>query len=178
MAAPWPEADSALHFPEAVESMDCLMEITREVRNIRSTYNISPGARVPLVVKTTNDHHDAILAAGREYLVSLARLSDFEFGTTLSKPELAATAIIQGLEVHVPLAGVIDLNAERLRLQKELSKTEAALERITKKLGNEEFVRKAPADVVTRERASLTDLADQHAKLKASLAHIERHWKG
>jgi valyl-tRNA synthetase len=178
MAAPWPQADPALDFPQAVESMDCLMEITREVRNIRSAYNISPGARVPLVVKTTNDHHDAILAAGREYLVSLARLSGFEFGTTLSKPELAATVIIQGLEVHVPLADVIDLDAERLRLQKELSKTEAALARIAKKLDNAEFVRKAPAEVVIRERASLTDLEDQHTKLKASLAHIERHLKG
>ena len=75
----------------------------------------------------------------------------------------------------MPLAEVIDLGAERQRLQKELAKTEAALERIAKKLGNEEFVGKAPAEVVSQQRATQAELADQHAKLKATLAHIEEH---
>jgi valyl-tRNA synthetase len=170
-------ADPAHDFPQAVESMDCLMEITREVRNIRSAYNISPAQRVPLAVKTSDAHQDAMLAAGRDYLVSLARLAHFEFGQKTSKPELAATVVIQGIEVHVPLADVVDLDAESQRLQKELSKTEAALTRIVKKLGNEDFVRKAPAEVVSRERAAQTELTDHRAKLKASLAHIERYLK-
>ncbi len=177
MVAPWPSADSALDFPQAVESMDCLMEITREVRNIRSTYDISPGARVPLVVKTANEHDDAILAAGREYLVSLARLSRFEFGGAVAKPEFAAAAIVRGFEVYVPLADVIDLDAERRRLQKELAKAEAALARIGTKLENADFIRKAPAEVVSRERAAQADLAVQRAKLAASLEHIETHLK-
>ncbi|HEX7549076.1 MAG TPA: valine--tRNA ligase [Candidatus Methylomirabilis sp.] len=177
MVAPWPVADPAHDYPQAVESMDCLMEITREVRNIRSAYNISPAQRVPLVVKTSDGHQDAMLAAGRDYLVSLARLAHFEFGQETSKPELAATVVIQGLEVHVPLADVVDLDAESQRLQKELSKTEAALTRIVKKLGNEDFVRKAPAEVVSRERAAQTELADHRAKLKASLAHVEGYLK-
>jgi valyl-tRNA synthetase len=177
MVAPWPVADPAHDYPQAVESMDCLMEITREVRNIRSAYNISPAQRVPLVVKTSDGHQDAMLAAGRDYLVSLARLAHFEFGQETSKPELAATVVIQGLEVHVSLADVVDLDAEASRLQKELSKAEAALTRIIKKLGNEEFVRKAPAEVVSRERAAQTELADHRAKLKASLAHVEGYLK-
>ena len=174
MVAPWPAADPAHDFPQAVESMDCLMEITREVRNIRSAYNISPAQRVPLAVKTSDAHQDAMLAAGRDYLVSLARLA---FGQETSKPELAATVVIQGLEVHVSLADVVDLDAESSRLQKELSKADAALTRIVKKLGNEDFVRKAPAEVVSRERAAQTELTDHRAKLKASLAHIERYLK-
>jgi valyl-tRNA synthetase len=85
--------------------------------------------------------------------------------------------VVRGFEVHVPLADVIDLGAERQRLGKELAKTSAALERIARKLGNAEFLGKAPAEVVNRERATQADLTDQHAKLTASLAHIEAHVK-
>jgi valyl-tRNA synthetase len=77
--------------------------------------------------------------------------------------------------VYVPLAEVIDLGAERQRLQKELAKTAVALERIAKKLGNEEFVGKAPVEVVAQQRTTQAELADQHAKLAATLAHIEEH---
>jgi len=178
MVAPWPQSDPSLEFPQAVARMECLMEITREVRNIRSGYNISPAQRVPLLVKTGTAEQDTVLADCREYLVNLARLSQLEFGQRLLKPPLAATVVVQGLEVHVPLAEVIDLSAERQRLQKELAKTQAALERIAKKLGNEAFLGKAPAEVVGRERAAQAELADQHAKLAASLAHIEAHITG
>jgi valyl-tRNA synthetase len=177
MLAPWPTPDPALECPQAVANMDCLMEITREVRNIRSNYNISPGQQVPLLVRTGSAEQDATLAACREYLVSLARLSRLEFGQGLTKPSLAATVVVQGLEVHVPLADVIDVGAERQRVQKELAKTEAALERIAKKLGNAEFVNKAPAEVVSQQKATYADLADQHAKLRATLAHLEAHTK-
>jgi valyl-tRNA synthetase len=155
--------------------MKTLMEITREVRNLRSGYNISPAQRVPLVVKTGSADQDATLASCREYLVSLARLSGLEFGQGLTKPPLAATVVVRGFEVHVPLAEVIDLGAERQRLQKELAKTDAALERIAKKLGNEAFLGKAPAEVVSQQKATQAELADQHAKLQATLAHIEEH---
>jgi valyl-tRNA synthetase len=83
--------------------------------------------------------------------------------------------VVRGFEVHVPLAEVIDLGAERQRLQKELAKTDAALERIAKKLGNEAFLGKAPAEVVSQQKATQAELADQHAKLKATLTHIEEH---
>jgi valyl-tRNA synthetase len=72
---------------------------------------------------------------------------------------------------------VIDVGAERRRVQKELAKTETALERIAKKLGNADFVSKAPAEVVSQQKATYADLADQHAKLKATLAHLEAHTK-
>jgi valyl-tRNA synthetase len=175
MTAPWPQADPALDFPRSVDSMETLMEITREVRNLRSGYNISPAQRVPLVVKTGSADQDATLSSCREYLVSLARLSGLEFGQRLTKPPLAATVVVRGFEVHVPLAEVIDLGAEQQRLQKELTKTEAALERIAKKLGNEAFLGKAPAEVVSQQKATQAELADQHAKLKTTLAHIEEH---
>jgi valyl-tRNA synthetase len=177
MVAPWPQADPGVDFPQAVASMECLMEITREVRNIRSNYNVSPAQRVPLVVKTANPEQDGVLTDGRPYLISLARLSHMDFGQRLEKPALAATVVVQGLEVHVPLAEVIDLGAERQRLQKELAKTQAALERIARKLDNADFLDKAPPEVVSREKASQAQLMDVRAKLETGLAQIEGHLK-
>jgi len=173
MLAPWPQVDPALDAPEAVETMDLLMEITREVRNIRSTYNIGPAQRVPLVIHTTTAAQDAELTACRGYLASLARLSQLTFGQGVTKPDLSATAVVRGVEAHVPLADVINLAEERERLRKDLAKVEAQLERIGKKLDNADFLAKAPAAVVEGERAKQAELVDARTKLAARLAHIE-----
>jgi valyl-tRNA synthetase len=173
MLAPWPAADPALDAPEAVATMDLLMEITREVRNIRSTYNIGPGQRVPLVLRIHEPGQGPVLEAGRDYLVSLARLSKLTIGPEVPKPSLAATSVIEGIEAFVPLQDVIDLGAERERLRKELTKAEAQLGRIAQKLRNEDFVRKAPPAVVQSEQGKLDEFTVLCDKLKAQLGHLE-----
>jgi len=173
MVAPWPAADADLRWPEAAEAMTLLMEITREVRNIRSAYNISPGERLPLVLRTSAPGQDAVLETGRPYLESLARLSCVQFGQTAAKPRVAASAVVQGIELSVPLEGVIDFEAERQRLGRELAKVRQHLDRVTKKLGNEEFVRKAPEAVVGKERATQAELHDTVGKLEEGLARLE-----
>ncbi|HSB69637.1 MAG TPA: valine--tRNA ligase [Candidatus Methylomirabilis sp.] len=175
MVASWPQPDPALDWPEAVERMDVLMEITREVRNIRSTYNIPPGKRLPLVLHTTSAAQDGILESCRGYLASLARLSQLTFGRGVPKPNVTATAVVKGIEVHVPLEDVIDLREEQGRITRELAKVEKALERITKKLGNDEFLGKAPAAVVSQERAARAELLETQAKLQESVARITAH---
>ncbi len=175
MTALWPQVDPARAFPDAVESMTYFMEITREVRNIRSSHNISPAQRVPLILRTTGETQDAVLRGCRDYLITLGRLSSLEFGAAALKPALSATAVVKGIEVYVPLEGVIDLEEERRRLGRELQKAEQGLERINKKLGNDEFLSKAPAAVVSRERASREELLQLRAKLRESLSHVEAH---
>ncbi|HYL80248.1 MAG TPA: class I tRNA ligase family protein, partial [Candidatus Acidoferrum sp.] len=175
MLAAWPQPDPALDWPAAVESMDIMMEITREVRNIRSAYNISPAKRLPLVLHTGGAPQDAILESCRGYLTNLAKLSKLTFGQNVAKPDVAATAVVKGIEVHVPLEDVIDLREEQARLAKELAKVEKALERITRKLSNEEFLRKAPAAVVSQERASEAELLDARTKIRESAARLAVH---
>jgi valyl-tRNA synthetase len=177
MLAPWPTAEADRRWPEAVEAMTLLMEITREVRNIRSAYNIPPGERIPLVLHTSAPGQDGTLESGRAYLESLARLSRLDAGPTTAKPRVAASAVVRGIEVYVPLEGVIDLEAERQRLGRELAKVRQHLERVTKKLGNEEFLRKAPEAVVAKEQATQAELRDAAAKLEEGLARIEAFLK-
>ena len=177
MLAPWPTADPAWHWPDAVETMGTLMEITREVRNIRSNYNVPPGKRVPVVLRTSSPVHDTVLEACQGHLTSLARLSHLTWGQDVARPPIAATAVVLGIEVHLPLEGLIDLQEEQERLSRDLSKVEQALDRVRRKLSNREFLEKAPAAVVSQQKATQTELQDARAKLREGLERIEAHLK-
>jgi len=152
--------------------MTTLMAITREVRNIRSSYTIAPGKRLALTLRTSSPAQGELLEACQGYLTSLARLSSLTWGQDVPRPAVAATAVIQGIEVHVPLEGVIDLAEERERLRRELAKVERALDRVNRKLANEDFLGKAPAAVVSQQRASQAELQDARAKLREGLQRL------
>jgi valyl-tRNA synthetase len=177
MRAPWPVAEVALHWPEAVETMATLMEITREVRNIRSNYNIPPAKRVPLTLLTFSQAQDQFLEACRGYLTSLARLSQLTWGQSVARPAVAATVVVQRIEAHVPLEELIDLDGERERLSRELAKVEQAMDRVNRKLANHDFLAKAPTVVVSQQRATQAELLDARAKLRQSLERIQAHLK-
>jgi valyl-tRNA synthetase len=178
MVAPWPRPDPAVLSPQAVETMQVLMEITREVRNIRSNYNIPPARRLPLILRTSSEAHQAVLEPCQAYLKNLAKLSRLAWGQDIAKPNVAATAVVKGIEVYVPLEGLIDLREERERLTRELARVDQSLDRVTKKLTNEEFLGKAPPVVVNRERTARAELLDAQAKLREGLRRIESHLKG
>jgi valyl-tRNA synthetase len=152
--------------------MATLMEITREVRNIRSNYNIPPAKRLALVLRTFSPAQDQLLKTCQGYLTSLARLSQLTWGQDVARPAVAATAVIQGMEAHVPLEDLIDLAEERERLSRELAKVEQALDRVNQKLANYDFLEKAPAAVVSQQRATQTELQDARAKLRESLERL------
>jgi len=173
MVAPWPRPADGFHWPDAVETMGVLMEITREVRNIRSNYNIPPGERLPLTLRTSTPAHDAVLQVCEEYLTNLARLSRLTRGRQVTTPEMAASALVRGIEVYVPLEGLVDLAAERGRLNRELAKVNESLERVNRKLTNTDFLDKAPAEVVSRQRATQAELQDARRKLQEDLGRVE-----
>ncbi len=178
VVAPWPEADSRLYDAGAMEAMQVLMEITRAVRNIRSEMNISPSVRVPLVVRTPEKTAEALLREGAPYLVSLARLTSLEYGPARSRPPASATAIVQGMELYLPLEGLIDFAGERGRLSRELSRAEKELTRVAQKLANADFIAKAPAEVVEKEQASRVELSTTCARLRENLQIVEEHLTG
>jgi valyl-tRNA synthetase len=177
MRGPWPQADGALQWPDAVETMATLMEITREVRNIRSSYNIPPAKQLPLTLRTFSPAQDKLLEACQAYLMNLARLSQLTWGQDVARPAVAATAVVEGIEAHVPLEDLIDLSEERERLNRELAKVEQALDRVNRKLANYDFLAKAPEAVVSQQRATQAELLDARAKLRDSLERIGTHLK-
>ncbi len=93
-------------------------------------------------------------------------------GAAVGKPSRAATAVVKGVEVYVPREGVIDFREEHARLSRELAKVEQGLDRVTKKLANEDFLRKAPEAVVEQQRAAQRELLDTQTKLRESLGRM------
>ncbi|MDH4137772.1 MAG: valine--tRNA ligase, partial [Anaerolineae bacterium] len=168
MMAPWPEPKES--DDEAEEEMGLVMEAIRAVRNARAEYGVEPGQRIEAII-AAGERYD-LLMSQRDILVSLARLDDQKLRlahTLVRKPARALTLVVGGLEIYLPLAGMVDLAAERERLIKEIEALSDAIIRSEKLLANEDFTRKAPIHVVDREKEKLITNRERKAKLEERL---------
>jgi len=172
MLAPFPRPRDDRIDAEAVAEIDWLKKVVLEVRRIRSEMNLNPGQRVPLLladgsdddVARVDDQHAALRTLGR--LESLRWLAEDE-----DEPQ-SATALAGNLKLLVPLAGLVDKDAELTRLQKQTSRLEQEIERIDRKLANENFVARAPAEVVDKERSKRDEIAHNLNELRAQSERI------
>jgi valyl-tRNA synthetase len=161
--APWPAYDSAFLAPDSVKEMELLMEAIRAVRNIRAEVNVSPGKKVELLVKPTGSAEEGILRRNEEYLRRFCNTSSLTIDAQLAAPDKAMTGIVTGVELYLPLAGLIDIGQEIARLEKELANLQAEVER---------YIAKAPAQVVEQERAKGDDYRDKRDKVLARIAEL------
>jgi valyl-tRNA synthetase len=171
MVASWPTPGDL--DPEAETAMQQVMDVVRAIRNIRAEYNVEPARRIVAHI-ATGEKHD-LYSSQRDILVELARLDSESLHiaqSLLDEPEHALTLVVGGVEVYLPLAGMVDLNAERARLGKELAHVEDGISRSQKLLSNEGFTAKAPAEVVQREQDKLADMQEQAQKLRDRLAAL------
>ncbi|MCL6635194.1 MAG: valine--tRNA ligase [Peptococcaceae bacterium] len=172
MRAPWPAAREELVDSEAEDEMALLMDVTRAVRHIRSEMNVPPGRRAEVLLVAPDDAVRALLVKGADYVQGLANAGVKVFPALAEAPEQAAHAVARGVEVFVPLKGLIDVDREAARLQKELAAVEKDLARVRGKLGNPGFLAKAPADVVEKEKAREEELAGKLNAVRARLAML------
>jgi valyl-tRNA synthetase len=161
-----------LNDARADEQMELFQSIVTAVRNIRATYNVDPGARIDARVKTP-EGESGIVTETADGIRQLAKIDDLETGAGVTKEKGSAATPIGRFEVVVPLAGVVDLEAEARRLEGERAKIEVELARVEGKLGNEKFVNRAKPDVVQKERDKKLRLESQRDKLVESIAIIK-----
>ncbi|MEW9700146.1 valine--tRNA ligase [Paenibacillus sp. SI8] len=171
--AAWPTENAAFESPDAVREMELLMEAIRSVRNIRAEVNVPMSKKVELLVKPASSEAQNILRSNEEYLRRFCNTSLLQIDAEMAAPEKAMTSVITGAELFLPLAGLIDIAQELVRLDKELQTLRGEVERIEKKLSNEGFVAKAPAKVIDEEKAKLADYADKRDKVIARLAELK-----
>src|SRR6266478_1526652 len=170
--APYPEFDPEL-VDEGVEAQaELIQEIVVKVRNIRAEMNVDAKQTVPVRVATTDPELSRLLSDAREYIFKLAQVSQVELVPQLSGGKLAAQAVAGGLALEVPLAGLIDVESERARLNKEIEKVRGQIQAHERKLSNASFVDKAPPEVVEENRRRLADYQDQAAKLTEALKRL------
>ncbi|MGE5807863.1 MAG: valine--tRNA ligase [Nitrospirota bacterium] len=167
--APYPVADETLINPEIERDMQLVMDLILAIRNIRGEMNIAPSVQIRAIAKVETREIGGHLEKAASYVRTLARLGELRIGTHEIKPKAAATAVIKGAEIYVPLEGILDLTQERERLQKEIAKTSKDIDVFSKKLANRDFVDKAPKAVVEKDTAKLEDFKAKRDKLEQSL---------
>ncbi len=163
----FPEVDESKSNPGAEKEMEFIQELISAIRNIRGEMNIPPSKQLSIKIKT-----DLLQPGNLEYIKKLAKASEIEVGTGIEKPSKSASAVVKGCDIYIPLEGLIDLEVEKSRIQKEIQRIEGALNGVTKKLSNESFVKNAPADVVEKERQKKHDWELNLSKLKEILLSL------
>ena len=174
MLQPYPESDEGKIDKQATDDIEWVMECILGVRKIRSGMNIPPSKPLPILLQNSSTDDVTRLENNRDFLMTLAKL---ESVTILSEgddvvPE-SATALIGEMKLLIPMAGLIDKEAELARLTKEIGKLEKELTRVSGKLANPNYVEKAPAAVVEKEKAKLAEIQSSLEKLKEQLIRIE-----
>jgi valyl-tRNA synthetase len=171
MVAPFPRASRRQADPEAEREMAPILAIVGAVRNIRSESRVPPATELAVTVKPPAPRVAALTAAA-PLIGSLSR-SRVAVDPEARRPPHSAFAAVDGVEVLVHLAGVVDLDAERQRLARELQKTRETIEFLERKLAHPQFLERAPAGVVERERARLRDQHALGVKLGEGLRAID-----
>ncbi|NOY44803.1 MAG: valine--tRNA ligase [Deltaproteobacteria bacterium] len=172
VVAPFPRADDLPADAASRERMERVKAVVSAIRNIRGEMNVPPSRKVEAWIRGEAAVRDVVLAETR----TVAALAGLEKLASLPddapRPAQSAAAVVAGLEIYVPLAGVVDLAAEAKRLEKEIGRVEADLSRVEKKLANPNFTGRAPAAVVEKERAKAAELSEKLSKLRANLATV------
>src|SRR6185436_1657547 len=158
--------------PAAEAEMAPVIAVVEGIRNIRGESNLPPLQRIRAVVQTDDAALRTALERHRSDMESLAGLSEMTVQPTGAPPPSSASWVGQGVSVYVPLAGLLDLDEERARLRKEIARVESDLAALRRKLDNPSFVARAPADVVEKDRARVTELEARRAKLLDNLSRI------
>ncbi len=159
---------------EACKDIEELTSIVTAARSLKATFKLSPGKRVPLLVRTDDVATRAMVEALGDQIVRLARLSEVTLlaaGDAIPR-EVSTEVVHGGVEVILPLAGVVDLDAERARLRKELEKLGKDAAKLDKKLSNERFLAKAPPEVVAKDRARRAEIAGTVTTIESMLTTL------
>ena len=166
-----PQTPDSLINKSISDEMDWVVNLITEVRGVRNEMSVPPGAWLPMLVKDASEEAKGRLQRNASLIKRLARLEDI---TALEgeEPKGAVQAVAGGLSALLPLGEVIDLEAERARLTKEIEKAEKEIGKLEKKLSNEQFLAKAPAEVVEENKARRDAESEAKAKLEAALQRI------
>ncbi len=167
-----PQYDAVNFNQEALDDIEWVKAFTTSIRNLRAEYDINPGKPLEVMLKAANEQDAARIEANKPVLVSLAKLESIRVLADGEATPACATALVGKSELMIPMAGLIDKDAELDRLAKEIAKTQGEIARIEGKLGNEGFVAKAPEAVITKEREKLAGYQEALVKLEQQKATI------
>ena len=163
----WP--NGKYNFDDDVDgAMTVLQELITSIRAIRSRMNIAPSKNVDLKIKCSKDQSD-LISQNKKLFMALAKIDSYDYGSSMERPPQSATAVVHGMELYIPLDGLVDLDKEKMQLEKRKIKIEGLLVGIDKKLSNKQFINNAPENVVDGERKKGVNLRDELTKINSNL---------
>ncbi|AWX15141.1 valine--tRNA ligase [Mergibacter septicus] len=173
MLEPFPKFDPTLSDDTALKQLNWIKELIINVRNVRAEMNIAPSKGLEVLLRSISDENKMTLEQNRTLIQAMAKLERITLLTNDEEAPLAVTKLLDNAELLIPMAGLIDKQAELARLQKESEKLIAEIKRIENKLSNENFVAKAPETVIAKEREKMQDYQAGLDKLRNQYARIE-----
>ena len=150
----------------AAKGMEVLKELIRSVRNIRAEVNTPLSKPITLLIKTSDAKVDEFLIENTSYIERFCNPEELVISSDITAPDLAMSAVLTGAEIYLPLAGLINIEEEIKRLEKELAKWNGEVKRVQGKLANERFVANAPESVVAEEREKEKDYLEKQAAVQ------------
>ncbi|MBN2343137.1 MAG: valine--tRNA ligase [Deltaproteobacteria bacterium] len=174
MTSSFPTNKDGVKDDAAIMEATKLMEIVTAVRAIRAEYNVAPSKPISLELRTDDETVQAVMAQNSHLLKNLAKIEDYNVGSADAEvPSGCATAVAAGAQILVPLKEIIDLDAEKARLEKEKDKCQKEIDRSDKKLSNEKFVANAPEAVIQKEKAKATENKERMNTILEALKRLE-----
>lgn len=171
--AAWPTVNPAFNFTAEAGDMQLLMDIIRAVRNIRAEVNTPMSKKVPMTISAKDEQTSAVLEVNKGYIEKFCNPDGLTIGANLEAPAQAMSAVVSGADIFMPLAGLINIEEEIARLEKELDKWAKEVKLVSGKLSNERFVSKAPEALVATEREKLADYEAKYATVEKRIAELK-----
>ena len=171
-AESWPRCDESKIDPAAEREIELLREVVVKIRNLRAESNIDPSRRIEVLLQAGNGETGELFRSQGGLMASLVRAESVRLVDGLKEGLIAARGTVGSTQIAVPLEGLLDLDAERARLRKELAKVERELQGRARKLNNASFMEKAPPEVVDKERRLHQELAQRLERLEQHLATL------
>ena len=171
IATPWPAYDEALINADVNAEIDWVVRLITQIRTVRSEMNVPPSAKIPMFLKDPGARAEGILQTHQDLILRLARLDTAEV-LQGEVPRGAVQDVLDEATIILPIAAVIDLDAERVRLEREIAKQDKEIQRFEGKLGNQKFIDNAPEDVIETERERLAEARQVREKLEEARSRL------
>jgi len=138
--------------------MTLIQETITAIRTLRKQVNLAPKVEIDIHIKVASDEQIELLKSYENYFLKLAKVTNMKADINLEKPSSSIAAVVQNIEIYLPLEGLIDLNEEREKLTKQIAKLENELKKINGKLHNSKFIANAPEQIVSKEKEKYNEV--------------------
>ena len=175
VVAEYPQVHEQLANAQAVAQMRILIMAIKGIRQMRADAHAPLSNPIDILIKAQNSSVQQILIANQEYLEQMAHPKSLQISPTVSAPKLALTAVIDGAQIFVPLAELVDITAEIQRQEKELTKLQKDIDFVNNKLNNPGFVKNAPQKLVEQQRTKLDSYKNRRDQIKARISELKQN---